>query len=90
MDVEAFAFDDDHAKSKARRYGSLQHMKGLPTVMITDVHYDDEGGARCVGTWEYWLKGPRKGRHYWHDGQWTDRPDTSTPAALRAFGLQSI
>ena len=85
LDVEALCRDDEHAMSKARRYGSLRHVgRNFPAVIFSHVVRMTEAGAVNVGTWEYRLKGGRHAIGYrWHGGDWRERPDPADKSALR-------
>lgn len=84
LDVEAACFDDEHAKAKGRRYGSLKHIStNFPAVVFSHVVAVEPNGQREVGTWEYRLKGTGKPGHVWHAGQWAARPDPTDREAIR-------
>jgi hypothetical protein len=82
--VEAECLGDEHAKEKARRYGSLKHFGGdLPAVIFSHVVAVEPNGNREVGTWEYRLK-PRGDHGFvWHEGSWAGRPAPPDKMALR-------
>lgn len=90
LDVEAACLGDEHAKEKARRYGSLKHFGGdLPAVIVSHVVAVEPNGDRVVGTWEYRLKGEGKTGFVWHKGGWAARPDPTDKMALRNWHVKS-
>lgn len=87
LDVEALCRDDEHARSKARRYGSLRHVgRNFPAVIFSHVVRLTQAGARPVGTWEYRVRGDKAARGMrWHAGDWQERPNPGDKAALRSW-----
>ena len=84
LSVNAELSGDQHAKDKARRYGSLKHVgTNFPGVIFSHVVAVEPNGDREVGTWEYRLKGKGKPGFIWHDGSWTAHPDPADGLALR-------
>lgn len=86
LDIEAVCSDDEHAKDKARRYGSLKHVgTNFPSVIFSHVVAVEPTGQREVGTWEYRLKGKAKPGYTWHEGEWLARPAPSDKHAIREW-----
>lgn len=87
LDVEAKYRDDEHAISKARRYGSLRHInRNFPGVIFSHVERLMADGPQPVGTWEYQLRGDKEAQGLrWHAGAWSARPEPTDKAGLRKW-----
>ena len=91
LDVEAQCHDDEQAVAKARRYGSLQHIKvNFPKVIFSHVVRIGNEGREEVGTWEYRLGGEKTRQGlFWHAGEWATRPDPDDRIAIRHWVASS-
>jgi hypothetical protein len=87
LDVEARCRDDEHAASKARRYGSLRHInRNFPAVIFSHIVRLGGEAPTPVGTWEHRLRGDKAEIGFrWHRGDWAERPDPEDKAVLRTW-----